>query len=159
MEGRDGDEHDGAGEGGEDVRADHGEEVPRLHPVRGEDHDHRLSQAGGDQTTDEGVAPDVDGWVGGGPATCVVAETDLEWEINEHRQGHVFLAETLVEELEVCDGVVGLEADFGDQMDDDDALDVFELENADHASVHFQHTILILRLFLTFQDDQGGCDK
>lgn len=159
VEGRDGDEHDGAGEGGEDVRSDHGEEVPRLHPVRGEDHDHRLSQTGGDQTTNEGVAPDVDGWVGGGPATCVVAETDLEGEINEHRQGHVLLAETLVEQLEVRDGVVGLEADLGDQMYDDDALNVLELENANHASVNFQHTVLVLCLLFTFQNDQGGRDK
>ena len=140
------------------MRSDHGEQVPRLHPVRGEDHDDCLSQACGNQTTDEGVAPDVDGWIGGGPATRVVAETDLEWEINEHRQSHVLLAETFVEQLEVRDGVVGLKADLGDQVYNDDALDVLELENADHASVHVQHTVLILCLLFTFQDDQGCRD-
>lgn len=36
------------------------------------------------------------------------------------------MAETLVKELEVCDCIVGLEANFGDEMNYDDTLNVPE---------------------------------
>lgn len=146
VEGGDGDEHDGVGEGGEDVRGDDGEQVPGLHAGGGEDHHGRLGDQRGEEAADEGVAPDVDGRVGGRPAAGVVAEADFEGEVDEDGEGHVFLAEALVEEFEVGGGVVGLEADFGDQVDDDDGLDVAQFQDAEHALVDFEDAVAVFGL-------------
>ena len=56
------------------------------------------------------------------PFPRIVAKGNFEWEINEHGEGEVFLAEAFVEEFEVCDGVICLEADFGDEVDYDEGL-------------------------------------
>ena len=69
----------------------------------------------------------MDGRISGRPATGIISQANLKGKVDENGESHVFLAETFVEEFEVCDCVVGLEADFGDEVDDDDALDVAEL--------------------------------
>jgi len=125
MEGRDCDEHDRAGERGEDVLGDDDEKVPALdHAVLGEDVHRDLGQNRGDEAANEAPHPQLHRREVGTPFAGVVAERDLEWEVDQHRQRHVFLREALVEQLEVGHGVVRLEADLGDQMDDHERLDV-----------------------------------
>ena len=62
------------------------------------------------------------------------------------------MTESLVDELEVCDGIVGLEADFGDEVDYDDALYVSESEDTEHAPVDLKDAVLFLRLVFFLQN-------
>ncbi len=64
------------------------------------------------------------------------------------------MAESLVDELEICNGIIGLEADFRDEMNDDDALYVSEFEDAQHAFVDFEDAIPFLGLVFFFQDGE-----
>ena len=159
VEGRDGDEHDRAGEGGEDVGCDHCEQVPGLHSVRGEDHDHSLRDHRCDQSGDERPTPYMDGRVGCRPPSGVVTEADLKGEVNEDCQGDVLGAETLFEEFEVGDGVVGLEADLGDQVHDDDALNVAKFEDVEHRSVYGQDPVTIFGFLFSFHYRESDCHK
>lgn len=136
------------------MRDDDREEIPRLYAVGGKNHDHELGQTGSDEAADERPAPDVDWGVGGGPAAGVIAETDFEGKVNEDCESHVFLAEALVDELEVCDGVVGLETNFGDEVDYDDALYVSEFEDAKHTFVDFEDAVCFLGLVFLFQNGE-----
>src|SRR5690349_14527658 len=47
------------------------------------------------------------------PADGIVSENDLEGEIDQDGQGQVLLAESLLEQLQGSDGVVGNEANLG----------------------------------------------
>lgn len=125
-----------------------------MHAGAGEDHHDGLGDQRGDEAGDEGVAPDVDGGVGGRPAAGVVAEADFKGEVDEDCEGHVFLAEALVEEFEVGGGVVGLEADFGDEVDDDDGLDVAQFEDAEHALVDFGDAVAVMGPFFLLQETE-----
>lgn len=57
------------------------------------------------------------------------------------------MTEPLVDEFEICDCVIGLEADFGDQVDYDDALNILELEYAEHAFVDIQDAVSLFGFF------------
>lgn len=54
---------------------------------------------------------------------------DLEREIYQHSHGHVFFEEALFEQLERRDRVVGHEANLGDEVDDDERLDIWRFCN------------------------------
>ena len=92
--------------------------------VAGEGVHSDLGECGGEETADKGPGPELHRGEDTAPFTSVVTETDLEGEVNEDRECHVFLREAFVEELKVGYGVVGLEADFGDEVDDDEGLDI-----------------------------------
>ena len=62
------------------------------------------------------------------------------------------MAESLVDELEVCDGIVGLEANLGDEVDYDDALYISKFEDAEHAFVDFEDAVPFLGLVFFFKD-------
>lgn len=55
------------------MRSDYCEEIPWLYSVGREYHYSKLSEASGYETADESPAPNVDRWVGSGPAAGVVA--------------------------------------------------------------------------------------
>lgn len=126
MESRDGDEHHRGGKGGEDVREDHGNEVPSVNnPRGGEDVNGNLSQNSSDEAADKCPEPQLHGREVGTPFSGVVSETDLEGKVDKDSKGEVFLAESLIKELKVGNGIVGLEANLGDQVDDNEGLDVW----------------------------------
>lgn len=54
----------------------------------------------------------------------VPAADDLEGEVDENGDGHVLLQETLLQQLERRDRVVRHEADLGNEMEDDEGLNV-----------------------------------
>lgn len=126
MEGADGDKHDGVGEGAEDVFGDDHKEVPWLdHAVARKDPHCEVRETRGDETADKGPHPERHGREIGAPFSGVVSKANLEGEVDQDGERHVFLRETLVEEFKVGDGIVGLEANFGDEMDDYEGLDVW----------------------------------
>lgn len=84
-----------------------------------------MRETSGDQTPDKRPHPERHGGEVRTPFAGVVAKADLEGEVDQHSKRHVFLRETLVEELEVSDGVIGLEADLGDKVDDYEGLNVW----------------------------------
>lgn len=90
----------------------------------------------------------MDWWIGSRPSSGDVSQADLEGKVNQHGKSQVFLTEPLVYELEVGNGVVCLEADLRDEMDNDDALNIFELQDAQHALVYFDDPVaLFSRVF------------
>ena len=119
MESRNGDKHDCARRYGKHICKDDEEQVPCCCTLGGEEHDGELRKCGGDEARNECPAPDPHWWVARGPFAHVVAQAELKGKVDEDGEGQIFLREALVEELEIGDGVVGLEADFGNEMDDD----------------------------------------
>lgn len=130
-----------------------------MYAVGGKNHDHDLGKTGSDEAADKSPAPDVDWGIGSGPAAGVVAEANFEREVNEDCESHVFLAESLVDELEVCDSVVGLEPNFGDEVDYDDALYVSKFEDAEHAFIDFEDAVPFLGLVFFLQDGEAEGNK
>lgn len=137
------------------MRADYCEEIPGLYAVGGKNHDHELGDTGSDETADKSPTPDVDWGIGCGPAAGIVTKANLEREVNEDCESHVFLAESLVDELEVRDGIVGLEPNFGDKVDYDDALYVSKFEDAEHAFIHFEDAVPFLGLVFFLQEGEA----
>lgn len=60
----------------------------------------------------------------GGSCRYAPSSDDLEGEVDENGDGHVLLEQTLLEELERCDRVIGHETDFSEEVKDDERLDV-----------------------------------
>jgi len=65
------------------------------------------------------------------------------------------LVETFVNELEVCNSVIGLEADFGDKVNYDNALDVPQFQDAKHTFIDFCDAIALSRLVFSFQKGEA----
>lgn len=151
MEGADGHKHDRVGEGAEDMAPDDRQQIPCRDPLRREQHHHPLRDDGRDEAADKGPAPDVHRRIDGRPAAGVVAQADLKGEIDQDGQGEVFLTEALIQKLEVRDAVVCLEADLGDQMDDDDALNILQFQDPDHAAVDLHDTVFFLGFVLALE--------
>lgn len=94
----------------------------------------------------------MNGWIDSRPSPGKIPQTNLKGEIYQDGQGHVFLAEALVQQFEICNRVISLEPDFGDEVDDDDGLYVSEFENADHGFVDFHYSITLLGFFFALQE-------
>lgn len=86
------------------------------------------------------------------PSPSKIPQTYLKGEIYQDGQGHVFLAEALVQQFEIRDRVIRLKADFSDEVDDDDGLYVSEFENPDHGFVDLHYSIALLGFFLALQE-------
>ena len=151
MERRDGDKHDRVGERGEDVFDNYCQKVPCLYTIFRKYHDDCLCRTSCDQSTDKGPAPNMNWWIGGRPASSIVTETYFKGEVDENSKGQIFLAETLVNELEVRNSIIGLEADLGDEMNYDDTLNISEFQNAEHTFVDFHNAVALLGLIFTLQ--------
>ena len=91
-------------------------------------------------------------WVSGRPPSGVVSQTDLERKVNKDSKCHVLLTETFIQKFKVRDSVVGLEAYFGNQVNDDDALNISKFEDSKHDLVDVNDAFSILGLFLSFHD-------
>lgn len=91
------------------------------------------------------------GWVGCRPSASVVPETDFEGEVDQDGQCEIFLTKTFIQQFEVRDSVVRLEPDFGDQVNDDDALNILQFQDTDHAVVDFHHAVFLFGLLLALQ--------
>lgn len=84
MESADSDEHDGAGEGAKDVFGDDNKEVPCFDcSVSWEDPYCDVGETCRYQTADERPHPEGHRGEVSAPFAGVVAETDLEWEVDE----------------------------------------------------------------------------
>jgi hypothetical protein len=158
VECRDRHKHDRAHKRAEHMLHNHQQQIPRRRPSFRECHHYYLGEDRGDQPSNKTQRPDGDGLVLLGPFAGVVAERDFEGEVDQDGQGEVFLAETFVEEFEVRDGVVGLEADFGDQVDEDEDLDVAELEDAAHGLVHLPNAVFFPRSLLALENREAQGD-
>lgn len=66
------------------------------------------------------------------------------------------MTEAFIQQFEVGHCIVCLEPDLGDQVNDDNALNILQLQNTNHAAVDFHHAVLLFRLFLTLQHCQAG---
>ena len=130
-----------------------------MDTIRREDHDHTLCKHSRYETPNEGPAPDVYWRVGRGPTTGVVAQTNLERKIDEDGQRQIFIAEAFIKQLEIRDGVIGLEPNFGNEMNDDDTLNVAELEYAKHGSVNLEDAIAVFGLVFLLQQCQSQCHE
>lgn len=112
VEGRHGDKHDRVHERTENMLTDNHEQIPRRRSAGGEDRNHELRECGCAQSAYKGPAPDVHGRIRVTPLSDIISQRQLDGEINEDSQREIFLAKTLVQELQACDGVVCLESDF-----------------------------------------------
>lgn len=133
MEGRDGHKHDGTGEGRKDVFRNHHQKVPSVHAVSRKYPHCNVREDGGDQAADECPHPQLHGWKVCAPFAGVVPEANLKGEVDENGQGHVLLREALVEEFQVGDSVVCLEADFRYEMDGYEGLYIYRQAVSDPA--------------------------
>lgn len=124
MESADGDEHDGAHESTEDMLDDDSEQVRSRGAACWEGHDHELRENSGCQPAHECPAPYSDRLVFLAPHARIVAKHDFERKVDKNSESQIFLAESLVQQFEVGNSVVGLESDLSDQVDDDENLDV-----------------------------------
>ena len=159
MKGRYGDKLNSAHEGREDVLEDDKKQVPRGDPLLGEDHHDPLCEHCRRQSADERPAPQVHGRVFVGPLPGVVAKSYLEREVDKHGQSQVLLAEAFLEQLQVRDAFVGLEADLGDQVQHDEGLDVLELKDLPHELVHLGDAIPNRRLVLSLEKAEPEGDE
>lgn len=155
MEGRDGNEHDGAHKGTENVFDDDGYEVPSSRTSRWEEHDDTLSEDGGNKSAHKRPTPDPDRLVLLAPFARVVTQAHFEGEVDQNSECQVFLAKPLVQELEVSDGVISLEANLGDEVDDNEDLDVLESENSTHDFVDIPDSFLLLGPVFLLQDGES----
>ena len=69
------------------------------------------------------------------------------------------MTESFVEEFQVCDGIIGLEANFGDEVDYDDTLYVSEFEDAQHAFVNFEDAVPLLGLVFFLENGEAECNE
>lgn len=70
------------------------------------------------------------------------------------------MLEALIQQLQAGNCVVGLEADFGDQVDDDEGLDVFELKDAPHGLVDFLDAVgVAVAVFALHECEAEGDDE
>lgn len=155
VEGRDGNKHDGVGKSGKDVLGNDNQHVPRGDTL-GREHDNsKLRENGSHQTTHEAPAPETHGRELLRPLSCIVSQTDLEGEVDQNSEGHVLGTESLVKKLEVGDSIVGLEADLGNKVDDDDGLDVLQVEHTPHDLVDVPDAILVFGTLLALHQTQA----
>jgi hypothetical protein len=152
MEGADGDEHDRTHESAKHMFDDDGDKVRGRCTSRWEGHDNKLREDSGSQSADEGPTPYSDRLVFFAPHSRVVAEEDLERKVDQNGKREIFLAESFVEEFEVRDGVVRLETDLSDQVDDDEDLDVAQLHDAAHDFVDVHDAVFLFRTLLTLEE-------
>lgn len=159
VESADCDEHDRVHERREHMFGDDNEEETTSCATGGEDGDNELRESCCRQTANEGVAPNVHGWIRLTPFTNVVAEEHLNREVNQDNKGKLLLLKALIEELQAGDGIIGLESDLGDQVDDDERLDVLELQDAPHGRVDFLDAIGVAVAVLALHNRQPECDS
>ena len=137
----------------------HCEQIPRLYAVGWENHDDELGYTSCDKTADESPAPDMNRGVRRRPAASVVAQADFERKVDEDCKSHVFLTESFVEKFQVCDAIIGLEANFGDEVDHDNALYVSEFKDAKHAFVNFEDAIPLLGLVFLLENGETDSNE
>ena len=128
VESTDGNEHDCAHESAENVLNDDCKQVRSRGAACWEGRNHELCEDGGRQSADESPTPYSDRLVFFAPHSCVVSKCNLEGEVDQDSEREIFLAESLVEKFEVRDGVVRLETDFSDEVDDDEDRPRFRAE-------------------------------
>ena len=158
MESADGDEHDGAHESTENMLDDDGKQVRSRGAACWEGHDHELCEDGGGQSADKCPTPYSNRLVFFAPHSCVVSKCNLEGEVDQDSEREIFLAESLVEKFEVRDGVVRLETDFSDEVDDDEDLNVAQLHDASHDFVDVHDAVLLFRTFLALEERKTKSD-
>ncbi|KAI6763471.1 hypothetical protein HG531_012859 [Fusarium graminearum] len=133
--------------------------IPRCDSLGRKDCDDKLGRQSGDKSTNKAPAPKTHWGVLLRPHSSIVTQADLEGEINKNGQSHVILAESLVQKLQVGDTVVSLEANLGDEMNNNDGLDVLKLQNTPHDAVDIPDTIFVLRLVLLLQKSKSNGDN
>ncbi len=69
------------------------------------------------------------------------------------------MGETFIEEFEIRDGVVCLKPDLGDEVDDDEDLDVSQFENTAHGFVDFPNGVLFPRAVFFLEDGEAEGDE
>ncbi|KAI6775278.1 hypothetical protein HG530_002036 [Fusarium avenaceum] len=156
MESRDSNKHDGVCECGEEVLANDHQQIPRCNSFIWENGDNELAKQSSDKSACEAPAPKTHGCILLRPHSRVVAQANFEREINQNCQSHVVLAKALIQELQVGDTVVSLEANLGDEVHNDDSLDVLEFEYAPHDAIDIPDTIFVLRLVLLLQKAESN---
>jgi hypothetical protein len=152
VESTNGNEHDSAHECTKHMFDNDSKKVRGRGTAYWEGHDHKLCENSSGQPTDEGPAPYSDGSVVFTPHACVVTEKNLEGEVDQNSEREIFLAESLVEEFEVGDGIVRLETDLSNEVDDDEDLDVAQLHDAAHDLVDVHNAVLFFRALLTLEE-------
>lgn len=154
MESADGDEHDSTHESAENVLNDDGKQIRDRGAAYWEGHDHDLCENGGSKSAHESPAPYSDRLVLFAPHAGIVSKCNFEGEVDQNGQRQVFLTEPLVQQFEVRDGVVCLETDLSDQVDDDEDLDVAELHDAAHDFVDVHDAVSFFCTIFTLEDGQ-----
>lgn len=122
------------------------------------DYDSELGEHSSYQSSDEGPTPEAHGSVVGGPLAGIVTQHDFKREVNQHDESHVVLTKALVQELETGDSVIGLETDLGNQVNDNDGLNVLQLQNAPHTLIHIHDAVAILGAVLLLHHGQTASD-
>lgn len=159
MKSRNGDKHDGTHKGGKDVFDNDDEEVGCRGAAGWEKHDDQLRKHGGDESSNKGPTPHANGLVLLRPLARIVSQAHFKGEIDEDDQGEIFLTEALVEQLEVGDGIVGLEANLRNEVDEDESLDIFQLHDTSHSFVDPPHALILLGGVLFLQDGEAEGDE
>lgn len=121
---------------------------------RGEDGHDKLRKPGRNQTPDKRPTPDVHGGIALAPLSNVVAQKHLDRKVYQDDERQLLLLQALVQQLQAGDSVVCLEANLCNQVNDDEALNVLQLENTPHGAVHFSNTVTVSVAILALHDSQ-----
>lgn len=156
MESANSDEHDGAHESAENMLNDDSKQIRDRGAACWEGHYHDLREDSGSKSAHKGPAPNPDRLIFFTPHSSIVAKRDFEGEVNQDGKCQVFLAEPLVQQFEVRDGVVCLETDLSDQVDDDKDLNVAQLHNAAHDFVDVHDAVSFFRAVLALEDREAN---
>lgn len=119
---------------------------------------HKLREPSSNQTSHEGPTPDVHRRVSLTPLSDVVTQEDLDREVDEDNEGKLLLLEALIQKLQARNSIVGLESNLGDEVNDDEALDVLQFQDAPHGAVNLSNAIAVLIAVFAFHDCQSKSD-
>lgn len=159
MESRNRHKHDRAHESAEDVFDNDNDKIPaRRAAGRREEHHCQLGKDRCHEAPNKCPRPQSHRLILLRPFSGVVAQSDLKGEVDQHGQGQIFLRETFVQELEVRNCIVRLEADLGDQVDHNESLYVLQFQNATHDSVDSHDGVLLLGAVLFLENSKAESD-
>lgn len=160
MESRYCNEHDCIHECRQYVLPNHNQNVPERNGLAGwVDHNGSLSQDGCSQSSNKRPAPQPHGSIFCRPFSSIVAKTNLKRKVDQDDKRHVVRAESLVQQLQAGDGIIGLETNLGDKMNNNDGLDVLEFQDVPHTLVDIGDAVPLPCLVFFLHESQADRDK
>ena len=118
------DKHDGGAKGREDVLGDDHKKVPGFNTVFGEDCNGNVRNHGSKETTNKGIRPQSHWLEISTPLAGVISQCDFKREVYQNSKSQILLRKAKIKKFEVGNGIVRLETDFANQMNNNEGLDI-----------------------------------